>query len=135
VSGDEDNGRKAIDGLVDALMHYIDDAASDEIEQFAARGAERAHVVANARAVVARARSKVAEERRERVRESMRAASFRPRPDVSGMSVAELRAVLERHVANDDASRTMAARHEKGEMDEDELRSVVADILSLKDED
>jgi hypothetical protein len=135
VSGDEDNGRKAIDGVVDALMHYIDEASPEEIAQLAARGAERAQVVAAARSAVSRAKSKVAQERRDRLRDRMRAASFNPRPDVSGMSVAELRAVLEQHVANDDASKTMAARHQSGEMDEAELRSVVADILSLKDSD
>ncbi len=48
------------------------------------------------------------------------------------MTVADLEAVFAAHVANDQASSTMAARHEKGEMDEAELRSIVADILRLR---
>jgi (acyl-carrier-protein) S-malonyltransferase len=132
VSRNDETRRQGIDGLVEALMQYIDEANPAEIEELASRGGERTAVVSAARAAVARARSEVAQRRRERVRERMRSASFKPTPDVSQLSLAELKAILAEHVANDDASRTMAARHEKGEMDEAELRSVVADILRLR---
>lgn len=132
MSSNNETPRSAIDGLVDALMQHIDEASPVEIEALAGREGDRAAIIAAARAAVSRARTEVAQQRRDRVRERMRSASFQPTPDVTQLSLAELKAILAEHVANDDASRTMAARHEKGEMDVAELRSVVADILKLR---
>lgn len=134
MSNNGDN-HKAVDALVDALMHYIDEATPAELEQFAGRGKDRATIVAAARTAVDRARKEVAQERRERTQQGMRRAAGITAPEVSHLSLSELRAIFAAHVANDDASATMAARNEKGEMDEAELRSVVADILRLRQQE
>ena len=80
-----------------------------------------------------RAISEIASRRREGVQQNLRQASLMPAPDVSHLSLTELNEIFSAHVANDDASSTIAARHEDGQMDEAELRSLVADILRLRD--
>ena len=135
MSSNGDNHDKTVDALVDALMHCIDEATPAELEQLAGHGRDRASIVATARAAVSRAMKEVAQERRERTQQRMRSASSVLPPEVSQLSVSELRAIFAAHIANDDASATMAARNESGEMDEAELRSVVADILRLGQHD
>lgn len=135
MSSNGDDHDKSVDALVDALMSYIDDATPGEIVEFAVRRNDRAAVVALARARVELATKEAAQQRRESTAQRMGSAASVSAPDVSGLSATELRAIFAAHVANDDASATMAARHEKGEMDEAELRSVVADILRLQQKD
>lgn len=133
MSKDADKNAQNIDAVVDALMDYIDTGSPEEVEAVAVQGGSRASLIASARSTISRIRSEIAAQRRARVTERMNAAARRPTPDVSNLSRAELERIFAEHVANDGGSATMAARHERGEMDEAELRSVVADILRLRD--
>lgn len=133
MSNNSEKDARTADALVDVLMNYVDGATPAEIEELAGVGeVDRAAIVASARAKLADVRKQVAAQRRAAVRRRMDAAASAAAPDVSQMMVADLEAVFAAHVANDQASSTMAARHEKGEMDEAELRSIVADILRLR---
>lgn len=133
MSRDAEKNAQNIDAVVDALMDYINTASPEDVEALAVQNANRASVVASARSAISRVRGEIAAQRRARVTERMNAAGRRPAPDIANLSRAELERIFADHVANDSASATMAARHEKGEMDEAELRSVVADILRLRD--
>lgn len=122
-----------IDFIVDAVIEYIDHAELKDIEELTSSTV--AGLSSRGRDIISAARKASAEQRRSQAKQRMATAVARTKPDVSAYSVGELREILRLHIANDDASATMAARHEAGEIDEAELRSIVADVLSLKDPD
>ena len=126
---------RAVDALADILAEAIDDAPQSEIQDYlAARYGSAGNAVSVARASIRAAMKDVATRRRTQIKgQLVRAASVIATP-IQTLSREELLKILEQHTANDDGANpiTLAARNGRGEMDDDELRSLVSDILALR---
>jgi hypothetical protein len=121
--------------IVEVVMDFIHTSTQQEVEDFALAGKDRSIEVARLRARVSSIRSETAKKRREEIQQRMLSQSNDPRPNISNLSRDDLKKIISDHIANDDLSLTMAARNERGEIEDSELMSIVEDILSLKDRD
>ncbi|WP_165190801.1 hypothetical protein [Caulobacter soli] len=126
---------RAIDALADILAEAIDDAPQSEIQNhLAARYGSASNAVVAARASIRTAMKNVAARRRAQIRHQLDSAAHSVEPSIQAFSREELLQILEQHTANDDGATpvTLAARHGRGEMDDEELRSLVSDIFALR---
>ncbi|WP_156390536.1 hypothetical protein [Caulobacter sp. Root487D2Y] len=136
MTHDPETDCRAIDALANILAEAIDDASQSEVrDQLAVRYGSADNAVAVARTSIRAAMRSVAAQRRAQIKNQLNAdAAGIVRPPVQSLSREELLKILEQHTANDDGAApvTLAARNGKGEMDDDELRSLVSDILVLR---
>jgi hypothetical protein len=138
MTNDPDRDCRNADAVADLLVEAIESATPSEVrEHLTARYGDSAKAVAAGRATIRAAMKEVAERRRIQIKQQLDHGARAVEPVVQNLSREELLKVLEQHVANDTAAApmTLAARSGKGELDDEELRSVVRDILLLRSDE
>lgn len=136
MTHDPEKDCRAVDVLADMVVEAIDDMPQADVQgHLAERYGSAAHAVQAARASIQKAMKDVAIRRRAEIKAQLAVDARRvARPPVQTLSRDELLKILEQHAANDDGAKpvTIAARNGRGEMSDDELRSLVQDILMLR---
>lgn len=126
---------RAVDALADILAEAIDHAPQSEMrDHLTARYGTVSNAVIAGRASIQAAMKGVAARRRAQIKDQLASAAAINAPSLVSLSREELLKILEQHTANDDGAApvTLAARNGKGDMDDEELRSLVGDILALR---
>lgn len=138
MTKDPDKDCRNADAVADLLVEAIESAARTEVqEQLAIRYGSSASAVTSGRAIIRAAMKDVAERRRNQIKQTINRETGPGEPSLKNLSREHLLRILEQHVANDAAAApvTLAARSGRGDLDDEELRSVVHDILQLRSDE